>query len=1082
MNLIKIEVWVMTDMLITIIKKFWFKIRLSFYVNSINNYLSNREINIQSFFYDLDILKKQRKLISDNQIFGLKEKYFEEYDYFKNGHVYIIGKKADKFLDTRNKSIFLQFDELNELQSKYLKIGSEFIKNIDNLNFTCKKLNVDIRKHENSAELFLQVIYKIRYKENELSIIEELKNNFKDAYLYLVNGTSKNEIFTSFEHYYTNLESYIKKWNEIYKILKKANKFLSIIEEARKDYIIYNYLEWTKKEYKEVYDFLNHNSNIESYEYLINKFKNYYKDLDEYIKKWNKEYIENELKNNDTFFSNISGLSLDNQQRLAIVTDESSNLVLAGAGSGKTLTISAKVKYLVEKKGITPKDILLISFTTKAAGEMSKRISKKLNINIQATTFHSLGLKIISKERTKKPDIFMDIEAIISKYFKNEVYKDKLQIQKLIEFFGYYINIPKNWEDFNSLGEYHDHYRDIDFQTIKTKVKKPEYIHKKTKELKENLETLYGETVKSLEELIIANFLYLNGVNYIYECPYKHATANEARRQYKPDFYLPDYDIYLEHFGINKNMKTPWLSEIEEIKYLDGIQWKRRLHEDHDTTLIETYSYYNKEGNLLDKLEEKLKNHGVEFKDIEYEEVFNRIYDNTNDKYLEEFKKLVKNFIGLFKSNGFDKNKFDEFKTNNIFNCNTFLKKRTNLFVDVVKPIYNYYQDYLSETTNIDFNDMINLATEVVKNQSIDFKYKYIIIDEYQDISVSRFNLVKAIKDITGARLMCVGDDWQSIYRFTGSDIKLFTDFSKLLGHYELLKIEKTYRNSQELIDIAGKFIMKNANQLIKNLKSDKHNSNPIRILGYENDIFEALIKSIDEIVYLFGENAEIMILGRNNHDINFIDKHCDFELYDNKKNKIKKINYKKHPELNMFYFTAHKSKGLEADNVIIINAANKLLGFPNKISDDPVLSLVLTDLDSYPFAEERRLFYVALTRTKNNTYILAPDKKMSPFVEELIKNYNLKYDFLTTQKPIIDNPNCPKCKKGYLVLRKGNFLGCSNYPMCDYTVNHIEILNEQIKCLSCGGYMVKRPGPYGEFYGCTNYPFCTNTINIESA
>ena len=196
-------------------------------------------------------------------------------------------------------------------------------------------------------------------------------------------------------------------------------------------------------------------------------------------------------------------------------------------------------------------------------------------------------------------------------------------------------------------------------------------------------------------------------------------------------------------------------------------------------------------------------------------------------------------------------------------------------------------------------------------------------------------------------------------------------------------------------------------------------------------------------------------------------------------------VTYSKYPELVIDFLTVHKAKGLEADNIILINMENKLIGFPNKISDDPILALVLSNLDNYNFAEERRLFYVALTRTKNVTYLMAPLQGQSIFCEELTEEFHIN------QEPVsgINVPKkamCPKCKKGYLVIREnshdGNvFLGCSNYPFCDESFKQIEIINNQIRCNVCGGYMVKRCGKYGEFYGCTNYPYCKNKLEIRN-
>ncbi|MEH7749380.1 3'-5' exonuclease, partial [Neobacillus drentensis] len=400
---------------------------------------------------------------------------------------------------------------------------------------------------------------------------------------------------------------------------------------------------------------------------------------------------------------------------------------------------------------------------------------------------------------------------------------------------------------------------------------------------------------------------------------------------------------------------------------------------------------------------------------------------------------------------------------------------------------YLFYQEQLSKRNKIDFNDMINGATDVIRNGKVTFPYKYIIIDEYQDVSVSRFNLIKEIRDITGAKILAVGDDWQSIFRFAGSDINLFTNFQRYFEHSEMLKIENTYRNSQELIDYAGNFIMKNNKQIKKNLKSSKRNEDPIKLYGYVGqEMYGTLKHIIEKIVNKYGKQTEIMLLGRNNFDIKIIGQDPDFIIVENKGGV--NIKYKVYPKLNMFFLTAHKSKGLEAENVIIINASNSNSGFPNRMSDDPILSLVLTVPDEYLFAEERRLFYVALTRTKNDTYILVPDMNMSSFVKELKDDFGIDYNIIEGNTIISNNPRCPRCLEGYLMLRANNstkerFLGCSNFPMCNHTIKDVSVLENPMKCTSCGGYMVRKSGRRGEFYGCSNFSFrdgCNHTIDIK--
>ncbi|SDX96470.1 UvrD-helicase domain-containing protein [Thermoactinomyces sp. DSM 45892] len=866
-------------------------------------------------------------------------------------------------------------------------------------------------------------------------------------------------------------------------------QFISHVVSIKKEYITHSITNKILTDYSNPYTFFSsgRQSEVDKVAVFLETYTNFHS----LVSRWNKEYVQRELEENKELFDNIDGKSLDAQQRLSIVTDEDHNLILAGAGSGKTLTISGKVKYLIDKKQIRPEQILLISFTKKASEEMYDRISKKLNVDVQVKTFHKLGLEIIKRHEKKNPSIAeeSELEKAINSYIQSELLHDKNQIKRLIEFFSYYLNIPKDYTDFKSLGEYHEHCKSIDKQTIRGKTEEAIFVKKATGARKEEMRSLKGERVKSLEEVMIANFLFLNGVDYIYEADYKHETRDRDYRQYKPDFYLPEFDIYIEHFGLTEHQRAPWLNRYEEEKYIEGVAWKRKLHTEKGTTLIESYSYYNKNGILLEMLRENLKKHNVEMYEIDFQEIFSIIFDqDKQDQYFREFFNLIKTFIGLFKSNGFTEKEFDEFiEINKQKENNEFLKERTDLFFHFVKPIYLHYQADLSKKKMIDFNDMINQATNIVCSDDVYFGYRYIIIDEYQDVSISRFNLIKAIKEKTSAKVLCVGDDWQSIYRFAGSDIQLFTQFGKFFGEHELLRIEKTYRNSQELINTAGDFVMKNPMQFKKDLTSPKNHTEPIKVIGFNNQIHEALKFAIEEIVSSYGEETEIMLLGRNRFDIKPVLEEPDFKGKWNKKTGICPVKYNKYPSLKMVFLTAHKSKGLEADNVILLNGKNDINGFPNKMVDDPILSWVLTDSDSYLYGEERRLFYVAVTRTKNITYVLAPEGKMSTFTKELIESYDAPYISLSKGKSILDNPRCPKCQTGYLQLReaKKKFVGCANYPSCDYTLNQIGVLENPKKCSSCGGFMVRKTGKYGDFLGCTNYskdnhPSCANTMDIS--
>ena len=325
------------------------------------------------------------------------------------------------------------------------------------------------------------------------------------------------------------------------------------------------------------------------------------------------------------------------------------------------------------------------------------------------------------------------------------------------------------------------------------------------------------------------------------------------------------------------------------------------------------------------------------FKEYDYQK-FLKTY-----KY-QEFKKLLITILKIYKTNGCTKDDFQR-----IYPKNNFLSK----YFYIIKTIY---EQELVSTHSYDFDDLIIQATEVLNSF---YRYKYIIVDEFQDTSTIRFNLVNKLRIINNAFLFVVGDDYQSIYHFSGCNINLFLDFPKLIPNSQVLKLKYTYRNSQELIDIAAKFVMKNKKQISKDLISNKHITNPIEFIYYINPqkSFEKLYKKVKKI------NPDLLVLGRNNKDI---------------------LEFSQDNSIN--YLTVHSAKGLEAENVILINMTNRIYGFPNQIQNNKLLEELHPSDKEILFAEERRLFYVALTRTKNKIYIMVPVLGKSVFIKELKK------------------------------------------------------------------------------------------------
>ena len=328
---------------------------------------------------------------------------------------------------------------------------------------------------------------------------------------------------------------------------------------------------------------------------------------------------------------------------------------------------------------------------------------------------------------------------------------------------------------------------------------------------------------------------------------------------------------------------------------------------------------------------------------------------------------------------------------------------------------------------------MINKASSYIFSGKYKKKFSYVIVDEFQDISIGRYKLVKAIKETNpSCKLFCVGDDWQSIYRFSGSDIALFKDFEKYFGYSEKSKIETTYRFSNPLIDSSSKFILKNPNQSNKQLRAINNSKSSVYKIVYsisENQDDTYALKNIFDELLLSGKAKEktVLILGRYTFDINRI-KNDENIFHIDKRNEA--ISYslgtKKGDILRLSaqFMTVHKSKGLEADYIIVINCNSGKQGFPSEMSDDRVLNLLLSEADQFENGEERRLFYVAMTRAREVVYFVADSSSKSKFIAELE---------IESKSPTIKK--CPKCKTADLTLKQGTsngkqwaFYGCTNW------------------------------------------------------
>lgn len=406
--------------------------------------------------------------------------------------------------------------------------------------------------------------------------------------------------------------------------------------------------------------------------------------------------------------------------------------------------------------------------------------------------------------------------------------------------------------------------------------------------------------------------------------------------------------------------------------------------------------------------------------------------------------------------------------------------ERLNVFLEIFNKVFHSYTSKLMELGEMDFSDMIIGAANIAQSKEYISPYKYILVDEFQDISHGRSKLIQSLKEQNYSnKLFCVGDDWQSIYRFAGSDVNIMNQYSSIFGFTQIVKLDYTFRFNNKIEEVASKFITKNPLQIKKEILTISKKNEP-QVIIYKPKSNDDIV--LDNIFKHISQNAgtqkkEILLLGRYNFESDDLP--------------IKKLS-EKYPNFKINFKTVHRAKGLEADYVIIVGLRSGRYGFPSQIEDDPILSLVMSSLEAFPNAEERRLFYVALTRTKELVFLVSDIISPSSFVSELVTDkHEIKVFGFDTKQHL-----CPICKKGIIISKTsqyGNFYSCSNFPLCEYKANLCKHCNNGMMLLSekgnseictndkckhqvriCNkcktGRLVERNGPYGRFFGCTNF------------
>lgn len=727
----------------------------------------------------------------------------------------------------------------------------------------------------------------------------------------------------------------------------------------------------------------------------------------------NEHFIENELSRCSQYFDTVLAYPLDTQQREAVVSLEDNVLVISSAGSGKTMTTVGKVRYLIDVQHVPAEKILLITFTRKAAESLSERLGEK---NLKCRTFHKLALDIIGEATGEKPTITPP-EFSVQVYHKlseeNPAFKAAIA--------DYIIRSRYTMRDQFEYSSMQDYMMDRQKHGIQAFFK-----------------DMDGHPVfcKSDEESQICDFLGSRGIKFRYEEKYEVNTVDADYRQYCPDFSIyiekPNGQmkrVYLEHFAVNEAGRCPsFFSAEDEIKYQQGISWKRNLHRQNGTILLETSSAGFHMGDVFQLLTKQLLDLGAVFSKATQQNVARELVRQE-----ENILAMLTAFNFLLKS-----------RDTSIENIRHQVGRGPDAITvnDIVAPFVEAYHHMEDENKEIDFTDAIIRATDLCNNGHRP-DYDYILVDEFQDISMDRYRFLKSLRRKEPlTKIFCVGDDWQSIYRFAGSDMALFKQFEKYFGYTKKCLMETTYRFGEPAIANSSKFILANPEQAVKNVHSFKHDAET-KLDFLSTDGRDGVVETVKYLADQIPADKEILLLGRYGFDVNTF-KNTELTVHETK-DRI----YVSYGRRQMTFMTVHQSKGLECDYIILLNCNGGTIGFPSQISDSPVLKYVLSEPDGYAFSEERRVFYVGITRAKKHTWVLYDMNNPSPFVKEFVKTLEPE------TKPSAGIPEselCPKCHCGRIkVIKKGvaingnpyTTFACSNEKYgCDYLETKFVNLN----------------------------------------
>ena len=729
--------------------------------------------------------------------------------------------------------------------------------------------------------------------------------------------------------------------------------------------------------------------------------------------RYNDEFVSAELDRYRSFFDDLDGRSLSDQQREACIRLEDNNLLVASAGSGKSATMIGKVAYVLDKQLHRPEEILVLAFNRSAAEELKERIARQLGVEAadlkcRVTTFHALGRGIIEETEGRPPQL--------ADWVEHPAGEAKVIEQIIADLLSSDPEFAKLWVDLLVLHPK----ADIPAEVIDTEADRERYLSVRRRRGHATIGTLAGTYVKSLQEQTIVNWLWLHSVEFEYERQIAIEDENGAIRHLHPDFYYPVGQTIHEHLAINADGSSPFAD------YIGHAESKRAAYRKAGLDVFETTSAQASKGSLVAELEAELAKRSIPFRRKSY----SAIVQALEPVVIKHYHRLIPVCIKHIRASHLTLDMLLE-RAGSLHD-----QTRAKQFARAVWIITEAYSRKLDEANRIDFDSMIANATRLVETRRYKSPYALILADEFQDISEPSANLIKALKHQRPfTKIFAVGDDWQSIYRFAGSDITIFTQFEANFGASWQGRLEQTYRCNQLIAETAASFVQRNPAQLKKSVRSTRPAiPRSIRVIPIERDrgkpdfgeACNRLLKRLDN--FLGGISGQWRTDDRQKLKVMVLWRYNQLDPFQGATPHLEHIEILGH--------SFHRAKGLEADYTILLDVSEGDYGVPSQIEDDELLNLVMPRPETFEYAKERRLFYVALTRASRGVFLLTNSREPSRYIRELseIAGDNLRFE--TIDGDLLRQ--CPACRAGHLVERTGpanrRFLGCGQFPNCEHT------------------------------------------------